>query len=684
MTNLFIPNSIYIKNFNNITEMSVAIPEILVITGKNGSGKSSVIDAFYYCITGQTLRDVQIDDIIRKGEKYATITITGTYNDEPIEITRTRKSSGQKLSVLVGENKTPAPSPKEFLDGIVTPSEFTNLFLVDGHNLARFSSVGAKEMSANIDKVLNFGKLDSMIKELGQSISRFDKDVKVMEAKADTLQAKKDASEKTAKLTGRDVFESRIALANEQLPSLREQEKELSSKVSELQKNIKAFSSSREGIKTEKDREMRITREIEGIAEKLSAFDHLVSNAMEELQAIGGESMIATIDADIAKLRQTIATAEAEFAMRKDFPALIKKAMDAAPDGTDCPMCATPGARAAAEENFNTIVTSNKDVLSSLLTTKVKAQKEIAVKDEIRKKVVTLQSVVTVNGDKVASLTRDRDEKNRELEGVVARLAEMDSSDTSYDLEAAEKELSLLSGSMAKITSTIQTLTRDAGDARRSLDEIDKTPIDTWSAEKETELAGLRSESSRVTIKIEKMSVLRSVCQDALSNIRERIMNTLTPGVMNCIKNFGMGESAITKFAVVPRAPRTSRSKAAKAAKDEPAYYYDFAVEVAGNDVPFDSLSTGQKALVILSFILSMINYSGCSLSCMFFDEIDSSGLDRNYIHTIVKAIVTMSESIKVVFVDRDRTTIDALASAGEKKGLTVPVIEMPDPSPRA
>jgi hypothetical protein len=68
----------------------------------------------------------------------------------------------------------------------------------------------------------------------------------------------------------------------------------------------------------------------------------------------------------------------------------------------------------------------------------------------------------------------------------------------------------------------------------------------------------------------------------------------------------------------------------------------------------------------------------------MFFDEIDSSGLDRNYIHTIVKAIVTMSESIKVVFVDRDRTTIDALASAGEKKGLTVPVIEMPDPSPRA
>ena len=673
--NSFIPESIHIKNFSNITELKIDFPSITVITGKNGSGKSSVIDAFFYCLTGQTIRDVQIADIIRKGEKSAVVKIVGTYNGERVEITRTRTSSSQKLSVLVGEDKKPEPNPKELLAGIVTPGEFMNLFLIDGHNLARFSSVGSKEMSANIDKMFNIGKLDVMIAEIGQASARFDKEVKVMEAKTETLRAKKEASVQVAKLTGKDVFEARIAGASERLPPLRADAEEFAAKISSIREKIKERIVLLDSIRLDEAKRSKIADDIAGMNGKIEGLDGMILSSKQELEAGGGESAVISINEEIEALQKSIASAEAEFTVRKDFPALIKKAMEAAPGGTACPMCATPGARAAAEKNLIAIASSNKDVLSSLLTRKVKAQKEIAEKETALKKLTGLQSIVTGNERETALLARMREEKVAELNRIDGRISSIDPEKASMEKASLDGEMESASDSLSKTTAIIQTLTRDADDARRSLAEIDGATIDGWNDEKDAELAGLAAEASRVAGRIEKLAVLKSICRDTLSNIRERIMNTLTPNVMECIKNFGMGESAITKFEIVPRVKTVK--------KNEQVYYYDFAVEAAGSDVPFDALSTGQKALAIISIILSMINYSSCALSCLFFDEIDSSGLDRSYIQTIVKAIVKIAGSIKVVFVDRDKTAIEALVVASGKKGLQVPIIEMPDPARR-
>ena len=399
MTNTFIPTSISIKNFNNIATLHVDFPDILVVTGKNGSGKSSVIDAFLYCITGKTIRDVQIDDIIKKGEKSAVVNVIGTYNGNRVEISRARSSKKQKLSVLVGDEKKEEPNPEEFLGSIVTPSEFVNLFLVDGHNIGRFMSAGAKEMSTEIDKLFNFGKLDAMIKEIGPSISTFTKNLSVMEAKIETLVVKKDSLARSSKITGKDVYEKRLAEASKQIPLLQAESKELSSKIQPLQSKVKECTAILEGNRMNEIRRSRIAEELKSHDARLKDREAAVSNLASQLELSGGESAVTSIGSEIAKLRNVIASAEAEFSMRKDLPALLKKAMDSAPGGSDCPMCATPGARDAAEKNLNVITAGNKEALTTLLSKKVRAQKEIVEKESAMRSLAEIKArVATVRG----------------------------------------------------------------------------------------------------------------------------------------------------------------------------------------------------------------------------------------------------------------------------------------------
>jgi DNA repair exonuclease SbcCD ATPase subunit len=668
VSNAFVPESITIKNFSNIANLHVDFPDILVITGKNGSGKSSVIDAFFYCIAGKTTRDVQIDDIIKKGEKSAVVKVVGTYNGERVEITRTR-SSKQKLSVLVGNDKKEEPNPEGFLESIVTPGEFLNLFLVDGHNIARFMSAGAKEMSANIDKLFNFGKLDSIIREM-PSISGFEKDLNVMDAKIETLVVKKDSLSRSSKITGKDVFENRLAEATKQIPLLQAESKDLSSKIQPIQSKVKECTAILEGNRLNEIRRSRIVEELKAHDARLNDRKAALSNFTSQLELAGGESAIASIGSEITKLRQIIASTEAEFSVRKDFPALLKKAMESAPGGNDCPMCATPGARDAAEKNLNVIASGNKDALTSLLSKKVKAQKETAERESTMKSLVEIKARIVAMRGEIDVIDRIRSEKAKELEPFHAVLPDhIDKA--SAGMKAAEQELASVSSALSKTNLALQAATRDADDARRSIEEINSAAIEEWNDEKESELAGMRAEKERCRERIDKLVLFKGICRDVLSNIRDRIMATLTPNVMECIKNFGGGESAITKFEIVPK-PKT--------VKGEQIYYYDFAVEVAGNDVPFDALSTGQKALVVISIILSMINYSSSALSCIFFDEIDNCGLDRNYMQTILKAIVNMTGSIKVVFVNRDKSTIDSIAAICTKKNVRSSVIQLPDP----
>ena len=102
-----------IENFGSIGKLSVDLANqgLVLITGRNedaakadsnGAGKSWILEAFCWCLWGQTIRKLgSIDEVVnRQVGKDCTVTLTLAEDDSEYQIIRTRKGSGGKPNDL--------------------------------------------------------------------------------------------------------------------------------------------------------------------------------------------------------------------------------------------------------------------------------------------------------------------------------------------------------------------------------------------------------------------------------------------------------------------------------------------------------------------------------------------------------------------------------------------------------
>lgn len=66
--------SLTLTNFRNYASLSLDFPEDKIfITGSNGTGKTNILEAIDYLVLGRSFRKAENSDLIRRGEKEATI-----------------------------------------------------------------------------------------------------------------------------------------------------------------------------------------------------------------------------------------------------------------------------------------------------------------------------------------------------------------------------------------------------------------------------------------------------------------------------------------------------------------------------------------------------------------------------------------------------------------------------------
>lgn len=104
-----------IDNLKRITALEIdAKGEPIALSGDNGAGKSSVIDAIVWALTGQELVDP-----IRHGAASGEARLTVGDPDGPIlKIVRTASRKGEYLKVYGSDDKTVA-SPQKFIDALI-------------------------------------------------------------------------------------------------------------------------------------------------------------------------------------------------------------------------------------------------------------------------------------------------------------------------------------------------------------------------------------------------------------------------------------------------------------------------------------------------------------------------------------------------------------------------------------
>lgn len=131
-------SKILIKNIYGIKEQRLSGKSV-EITGANGVGKTSIIDAIRYALTNKSDRDY----IVRNGETEGEILIE---TDTGLSINR-RARTMQNDYKSVKQNGNIVPSPEAFLQSIITPLQLQPM---------EFMRMGKKEQNATILDMIDF------------------------------------------------------------------------------------------------------------------------------------------------------------------------------------------------------------------------------------------------------------------------------------------------------------------------------------------------------------------------------------------------------------------------------------------------------------------------------------------------------------------------------------------------
>ncbi|MBU3913885.1 MAG: AAA family ATPase [Nanoarchaeota archaeon] len=160
-----------IKDFMSIGEISFDVEQgFTAIFGENGSAKTGIVDAIYWCLFGETTKKLLVDDIIRRGgPKDTIVTCMLSKGDQLVyAVTRSRKAGLVIVDLLTG---------KEITDGLVQVNRQQvlegnilgfgkNLFLSSCYfsqeALSTFTQLGDADRTNMVTSLLGFNKYDDL------------------------------------------------------------------------------------------------------------------------------------------------------------------------------------------------------------------------------------------------------------------------------------------------------------------------------------------------------------------------------------------------------------------------------------------------------------------------------------------------------------------------------------------
>lgn len=111
------------ENFKKLRVVEIAADgkPVIQVTGRNGQGKSSVIEALWFGLKGQKALPARKSDAVRRGAEKMKVTVkVGNGGTETFTITRTLGTGGNPptLSIVPAVHQTANKTPQEYLDDL--------------------------------------------------------------------------------------------------------------------------------------------------------------------------------------------------------------------------------------------------------------------------------------------------------------------------------------------------------------------------------------------------------------------------------------------------------------------------------------------------------------------------------------------------------------------------------------
>lgn len=199
----------------------------VILTGNNGQGKSSILDAIFAALTGQ-----ELEESIRHGERRAKINLTIAGKEGTYTIEKVYTQGGKRLTIEDADGK-PVPKMQTFLDGLIGQLAFDPL---------AFAGMKAKEQAAALREAcgLDTSDLDERHKEKYAERTVANREAKSAEAHYETLPnapAGTPDEEVSAVAAHEELsrLQAKRRMADEHQKYVREQEEEIARLERELE-----------------------------------------------------------------------------------------------------------------------------------------------------------------------------------------------------------------------------------------------------------------------------------------------------------------------------------------------------------------------------------------------------------------------------------------------------------------
>lgn len=274
------------KNFLSVGQNGVQYDfhegQTYLIQGKNGGGKSTVIDALTFALYGKAFRKINKPQLVNSiNRKHCSVIVEFETRGREYKIERTIKPN--RLRVWENGTELPEQANVHHFQSMITnqilrmsESSFRQLVVLGSKSYKPFMTLDAAERRTVIEDLLEIGVYQSMYVILKKKIQTAERDLELSESQLLEIENSIQTSEEYLQRISGEDGKSHLTKISENIARLKKEEKDYRNKLDTLLEN---------------DADKKIQeindelREIEGQIKKLESANHAMSASLKNSKA---------------------------------------------------------------------------------------------------------------------------------------------------------------------------------------------------------------------------------------------------------------------------------------------------------------------------------------------------------------------------------------------------------------
>ena len=167
-------------------EFDFSDDKTILLIGKNGQGKSSILSAIALCLTGET-RGTQFKDLIKLGKDSSFVKLNALINNKPLDIEVTLHIKNGRVRTIKYEDKIYINTDANDLIKSLEIDFYANIMLSIQGKSEDITNQGPAERKYYLQKLLNFDFYEKLqpykdkVTNLNDTIDEIEKSIKVNE-----------------------------------------------------------------------------------------------------------------------------------------------------------------------------------------------------------------------------------------------------------------------------------------------------------------------------------------------------------------------------------------------------------------------------------------------------------------------------------------------------------------------